>query len=78
MMTMLLRWFFRVVLAILVARLLRGVGPQLFRPRPSGFDPAAGSGHPSSKAGGRERAPVAPAGDIVDGDYEDLPTARRP
>jgi hypothetical protein len=72
-----LRWLFYVVLALWASRLIRLVQPRAPRGRMTDFDPGRGAGHPSTPS---PRAPDASftGSEIVDGDYEDIPSRRKP
>ena len=72
-----LRWLFYVVLALWVSRLVRLVQPRAPRGRVTDFHPGHGAGHPSPPS-----RPVRDAhfsdGEIVDGEFEDVPNGRQP
>ena len=72
-----LRWLFYVVLALWVSRLIRLVQPRGPRSRMTDFHPGRGAGHPPAPS---PRAPDASfaGSEIVDGDYEDIPSSRKP
>jgi hypothetical protein len=74
---MILRWLLYVVLAIWAARLARLMRRPPARGQMSDFHPGDGATHPS---GSRQRGPDGEfaAGEIVDGEFEDVPGSRRP
>lgn len=71
-----LRWLLYVVMAVWAARLVRAVAGAPRR-RMSDFDPAAGATHPARGAhpgpGGQFSA-----GEIVDAEFEEVPSRRQP
>ena len=69
------RWLWYLLLALGMARLVRFLGAP--RERMTDFHPGGGSPHPSAEPDLPENDAF-PTADVVDGEFEEIPSSRRP